>query len=110
MEEGVAYASGPQISTSSEDVLSRTCNTIPDDEARVYDVRSRIYTAYMLCSSVLCVVPIIPYYISKELYRRGRMVGAAVSMELFLCLRSVLAIELIFAKVLLIAFKNIPPC
>lgn len=108
MEEGVAYASGPQIGTSSEDVLSRTCNTIPDDEARVYDVRSRIYTAYMLCSSVLCVVPIIPYYISKELYRRGRMVGAAVSMELFLCLRSVLAIELIFAKVLLIAFKKYP--
>ncbi|ASI47869.1 hypothetical protein AOV_03510 [Anaplasma ovis str. Haibei] len=109
MEEGIAYANEPRIGTSSEGgALNYACNTVPNDEAKAYDVRSRIYTAYMLCSSVLCVVPIIPYYISKELYRRGRMVGAAISMELFLCLRSVLAIELIFAKILLIAFKKYP--
>ena len=109
MEEGIAYASGPQIGTPPQGgSVDYACNTVPDDEARAYDVRSRIYTAYMLCSSVLCVVPIIPYYISKELYRRGRMVGAAISMELFLCLRSILAIELIFAKILLIAFKKYP--
>ncbi|WP_041651134.1 hypothetical protein [Anaplasma centrale] len=108
MEEGVACANEPPMGTSSQEAVVGCARDATLDEERAYDVRSRIYTAYMLCSSMLCVVPIIPYYISKELYRRGKMLGAAISMELFLCLRSVLTIELILVKILLIAFKKYP--
>ncbi|MCU7611832.1 hypothetical protein OC188_03910 [Anaplasma capra] len=87
-------------------------NCLPDtsacDEEKAYDLRSRVYTAYMLCSSILCVLPLIPYYISKELYKRGKIAGAAASMELFLCLHSSLTRGLICIKLLLVIFRKYP--
>ncbi|MGN7678792.1 MAG: hypothetical protein ACTJLL_03495 [Anaplasma sp.] len=94
-----------------EDGITRPVANIfrsPPEERVAHDLRNRVYAAYMLCSSMLCIVPIIPYCMSKELYKRKHFRSAAVSMEVFLFLRSILTIGLVFVKILLIMNSKYP--
>ncbi|MGN7661363.1 MAG: hypothetical protein ACTJLK_01945 [Anaplasma sp.] len=80
----------------------------PPEERVAHDLRSRVYAAYMLCSSMLSIVPLVPYCMSKELYKRKHFRSAAVSMEVFLFLRSILTMGLVFVKILLIMNSKYP--
>ena len=80
----------------------------PRLDEKAYDLRSRIYTCYVLCTSMLCLVPIVPYYVSKELYKRGHKKGAAISMEIFKYSHCMLVFTLVFTKVILFLLKRKP--
>ena len=80
----------------------------PRSDEKAYDLRSRIYTCYVLCTSMLCLVPIVPYYVSKELYKRGHKKGAAISMEIFKYSHCMLVFTLVFTKVILFLLKIRP--
>ncbi|MFV9838842.1 MAG: hypothetical protein AB8U44_02335 [Aaplasma endosymbiont of Hyalomma asiaticum] len=80
----------------------------PRLDEKAYDLRSRIYTCYVLCTSMLCLIPIVPYYVSKELYKRGHKKGAAISMEIFKYSHCMLAFTLVFTKVILFLLKRRP--
>lgn len=72
----------------------------PVGDEKEYDLKNRIYICYILCTSILCAVPLVPYLVSKELYKRGRRTGAAISMEIFLVSHCTLTFSLVFIKVL----------
>ena len=69
-------------------------------DEKEYDLKNRIFICYILCTSILCAVPLVPYLVSKELYKRGRRTGAAISMEIFLLSHCMLTFSLVFMKVL----------
>ncbi|WP_249548855.1 hypothetical protein [Anaplasma phagocytophilum] len=77
-------------------------------DEETYDLRNRIYVCYILCTSVLCVVPVLPYYVSKELYKRGYRRGAAISMELFLYSHCLLSFTLVSTQVVLFLLRGHP--
>ena len=69
-------------------------------DEKEYDLKNRIFICYILCTSILCAVPLVPYLVSKELYKRGRRTGAAISMEVFMLSHCMLTFSLVFIKVL----------
>ncbi|QLL66480.1 hypothetical protein O998_01090 [Anaplasma phagocytophilum str. Norway variant1] len=77
-------------------------------DEETYDLRNRIYVCYILCTSVLCILPVLPYYVSKELYKRGYRRGAAISMELFLYSHCLLSFTLVVTQIVLFLLKGHP--
>ncbi|MDB1135183.1 hypothetical protein [Candidatus Anaplasma sp. TIGMIC] len=80
----------------------------PSLDEKAYDMRNRIYACYILCTSILCLVPVVPYYVSKELYKRGYKRSAAVSMEVFQYSHCALTFSLIFTKVIILLLRYYP--
>ncbi|MEH0831681.1 hypothetical protein R4I06_03760 [Anaplasma bovis] len=73
-----------------------------------YDIRSRIYICYLLCTSIVSLVPIIPYVISKEAYKKRHKLWAAISVQIFRHTRTVLVFGLLFTKAFTFILEKYP--
>ena len=73
-----------------------------------YDIRSRIYVSYLLCTSIVSLIPVIPYVISKEAYKKRHKVWAAISVEVFRHTRTILVFGLLFTKAFTFILSKYP--